>query len=98
MDDLSGSVSTLSRGGTAASKENSTYAPRHIPSLKEMWESSAAAGEGEGSHLHAIVMRKAHADRRLPRELCEAYEREMVERIDRRQAENNVPIVPMPIC
>ncbi|CAM9303601.1 unnamed protein product [Ectocarpus fasciculatus] len=98
MDDLSGSVSTLSRGGTGASEENSTYAPRHIPSLKEMWESAAAAGEGEGSHLHAIIMRKAHADRRLPRELCEAYEREMVERIDRRQAENNVPIVPMPIC
>ncbi|CBN77135.1 hypothetical protein Esi_0036_0106 [Ectocarpus siliculosus] len=98
VDDLSGSLSTLSRGGTAASEESSTYAPRHIPSLKEMWESAAAAGEGEGTHVHAIIMRKAQADRPLPRELCEAYEREMVERIDRRQAENNVPIVPMPIC
>ncbi|CAM9933123.1 unnamed protein product, partial [Ectocarpus sp. 8 AP-2014] len=98
VDDLSGSLSTLSRGGTAASEESSTYAPRHIPSLKEMWESVAAAGEGEGTHLHAVIMRKAQADRPLPRELCEAYEREMVERIDRRQAENNVPIVPMPIC
>lgn len=98
VDDLSGSLSTLSRGGTAASEESSTCAPRRIPSLKDMWESAAAAGEGEGSHLHVIIMRKAQADRPLPRELCEAYEREMVERIDRRQAENNVPIVPMPIC
>ncbi|CAN0177117.1 unnamed protein product [Ectocarpus sp. 12 AP-2014] len=97
VDDLSGSLSTLGRGGTAASEESFTHAPRHIPSLKEMWE-SAAANEGEGTHLHAIIMRKAQADRPLPRELCEAYEREMVERIDRRQAENNVPIVPMPIC
>ncbi|CAM9199147.1 unnamed protein product [Ectocarpus sp. 12 AP-2014] len=98
VDDLSGGLSTLSRGGTVASEESSTYAPRHMPSLKEMWESAAAAGEGEGTHLHAIIMRKAQTDRPLPRELCEAYEREMVERIDRRQAENNIPIVPMPIC
>ncbi|CAB1102563.1 unnamed protein product [Ectocarpus sp. CCAP 1310/34] len=98
VDDLSGSLSTLSKGGRAASEESSTNAPRHIPSLMEMWESAAAAGEGEGTHLHAIIMKKVQADRPLPRELCEAYEREMVERIDRRQAENNVPIVPMPIC
>lgn len=99
MDGLSGSLSTLSRGGTATSGEfglnadEFAHVPRHNQSLKEMWE--ATGGE---HRLHDIVINKARADRPLPWELCETYEREMVERIDRRQAENNIPILPFPIC
>lgn len=100
VDGLSGSESTLSRGGTATAAGDLTadvfaHVPRHNQSLKEMWE--ATGGE---HRLHDIVVNKARADRPLPWELCETYEREMIERIDRRQAENNVPILPLPfpIC
>lgn len=99
MDELSGSLSTLSRGGSATAGEfglttdEFTHVRRHNQSLREMWETTG------GEHrLHDIVINKARADRPLPWELCETYEREMVQRIDRRQAENNVPILPFPIC
>lgn len=100
MDGLSGSLSTLSRGGTAGAgdfgftADDVAHVPRHNQSLKEMWENSG----GEDRRLHDIVLNKARADRPLPWELCETYEREMVERIDRRQAEDNIPILPFPIC
>eukprot|EP00752_Nemacystus_decipiens_P007285 g6519.t1 len=100
VDGLSGSLSTPSRGGTATTAgeldfaaEEFTHVPRHTQSLEEMWEAS-----GGESRLHDIVISKARGDRPLPWELCETYEREMIERIDRRQAENNVPILPFAIC
>lgn len=97
MDGISGSLSTLSRGGTVTagageSTDEFAHAPRHTQSLKEMWETI-----GGKYCLHDIVINKARADRPLPWELCEAYEREMIERIDRRQVENNIPILPFPI-
>lgn len=70
--------------------------PRHTQSVKEIWE--AAGGVSRDQNLHEIIMMKARADRLLSWELCEAYEAEMVERVNRRQAENNVPILPMPFC
>lgn len=74
-----------------------------------MWETGGGGGGGDGGgggkdgegdqdRLYSIIMNKERADRPLPWELCEMYEREMVERIDRRQAENNVPIIPLSIC
>lgn len=107
MDELSGSVSTLSRGGTATTAgefdfttDDGTHAPRLTQSIQEMWEAGVGGDEGEGDQdrLYSIIMNKERADRLLPWELCEMYEREMIERIDRRQAENNVPIIPLPIC
>ncbi len=104
MDELSGSLSTDNRGGTLAAAgggepgfeaDGFPRAPRHIQSLTEMWEN---ASEGKDRQLHDIVLMKMRADRPLPYELCELYEREMVERINRRQAENNIPILPFPIC
>lgn len=106
VDELSGSLSALSRDGTVGreaeqfdfSEDAFSHPPRRVLSLQEMWETAAAAaGEfGDGNcDLHAIIMNQARADRPLPWELCEAYEREMVERIDRRQAENNVPLLPI---
>lgn len=71
-------------------------APRHKQSVKEIWE--AAGGVSREQNLHEIIMMKARADRPLPWELCEEYETEMVERVNRRQVENNVPILPMPFC
>lgn len=68
----------------------------HRQSVQEMWE--AAGGASRQQHLHEIIMMKARADRRLAWELCEDYETEMVERVNRRQVENNVPILPMPFC
>lgn len=98
MDGLSGSLSTNNRGGTAAAEfgfatDYFAHVPRQNQSLMEMWETT-----GSEDCLHDIVVNKARADRPLPWELCETYEREMVERIDRRQAENNVPLLPFPIC
>ncbi|CAM9831349.1 unnamed protein product [Scytosiphon promiscuus] len=110
MDELSGSLSTLSRGSTAererrqfdSSGHHFSHTPRRVMSLQEMWEAAAAAAGEEGGggkyDLHEIIMNQARADRPLPWELCESYEREMIERIDRRQAENNVPLLPMPFC
>lgn len=43
--------------------------------------------------VHALILKKAQADRPLPAELCDAYARRMVDRINRRQACNNVPIL-----
>lgn len=68
--------------------------PRHKQSIKEIWD--AADGESREQNLHKIIMMKARADRLLPWELCQEYETEMVERINHRQVENNVPILPMP--
>lgn len=117
MDELSGSLSTLSKGGTATTAvegefglttDDVTYAPRHTQSLQEMWENSDGGGGSSGvcgkdgeddqDRLYSIIMSKERGDRLLPWELCEVYEREMIERIDHRQAENNVPIIPLPIC
>lgn len=106
MDELS--LSTLSRGGTATAARDFgftivdvTHAQRHTQSLQEMWENGGDGGGGSGEgngvdedRLYSIIMNKERADRLLPRELCEVYEREMIERIDRRQAENNIPVVP----
>ena len=101
VDELSGSLSMQTTGDTpAAAAEGLPHAPRHVQSLKEMWETASSGGEGsrgQNRQLHDIVLKKMSADRPLPGELCEAYEREMVERIDRRQAENNIPILPLPI-
>lgn len=71
---------------------------RGIPrqSVVQMWE--AAGGASVEQDFHEIIMAKERADRPLPSELCDAYEREMTERINRRQSTNNVPILPMPIC
>lgn len=71
-------------------------ASRHKQSVKEIWE---AAGGGGGvsrkQNVHEIIMTKARADRLLAWELCEDYEAEMVERVNHRQAANNVPILPI---
>lgn len=103
VDELSGSLSTDSRRGNLATAGGESgfdadgfpRAPRHVQSLAEMWEN---ASEGQDRQLHDIVLMKMRADRPLPCELCEAYEREMVERIDRRQEEKNIPILLLPIC
>ena len=71
-------------------------APRQTQSVKEIWE--ADSGVPREQNLHDIIMMKTRADRPLPWELCEAYETEMVERVNRRQVENNVPILSMPFC
>lgn len=94
--------SLLSRGGGSnqawdiVAGGGSTRPRENARTVKELWE--AAGGADQEQDVHALVMTKARADRPLPSELCEAFEREMVERINRRQAENNVPILPMPFC
>ncbi|CAM9466443.1 unnamed protein product [Laminaria digitata] len=70
--------------------------PRHRQSVKEIWE--AAGGMSREQNLHEIIMMKARSDRLLSWEVCEAFESEMVERVNQRQVENNVPMLPMPFC
>lgn len=79
-----------------ATPDDGARAPRYPQSIKEMWE--AAGRLSDERDLHAIIMTKARVDRLFPWELCQAYEQDMVERINRRQTENNVPILPMPFC
>lgn len=78
-------VDTLGGGGAL---------PRSAKTLKEMWEE--AGGANAELDLHTMILKKARADRPLPQELCDIYEGEMLERINRRQVENNFPILPPP--
>lgn len=43
--------------------------------------------------LHDLVLAKEQNDRPLPSELCDVYAQEMIEMINRRQAQNNVPLI-----
>lgn len=62
--------------------------------LTEMWEAAGGAS-GDQHRIHRLILAKEKQDRPLPSELCDAYAREMVDRINHRQTNNNVPI-PMP--
>lgn len=84
----------LREGGTSSSSPSGQPEEHHpTKSVVQMWE--AAGGASGSQDLHALILTKERADRPLPSELCEAYTRDMVDRINRRQAENNVAI-PMP--
>lgn len=47
--------------------------------------------------VHDLILVKEAADQPLGSELCEIFEREMLEKITSRQAENNAPFCPVSI-
>lgn len=76
-------------GGDSTPQENP-----QTQTLAEMWEAAGGAS-GDEHRIHNLILAKERRDRPLPSELCEAYAKDMVDRINRRQTNNNVPI-PMP--
>lgn len=84
-------------------KENkpSVDMPDPNPSVKQRKEQQLsvatdqrAASDLWSGHtdLHRLVLAEEENDVPLPSELCAAYAREIIDRINRRQEENNVPI------
>lgn len=69
---------------------------RQTQTIAAMWD-EAGGSSGRQQIFCELILRKERADRLLPSELCDAYERDMVQRINQRQTNRNVPIA-MPFC